>query len=57
MLGLLATIGCCPQGKEAIIYIDNSAVIQQVSVLVKNRTQPTFRQKTRTTYAVWWEVI
>ena len=57
LVGLLATVLCCPRDRNAIIHIDNMAVVLQFNSLVKNRHSATPRQLIRSTYANWWAVI
>ncbi|KAF9304063.1 hypothetical protein BG003_001797, partial [Podila horticola] len=57
MVGLLATILICPPGREAKVYIDNTAVVEQFQNLVKNRTKATERQRLRSPYSFWWAIV
>lgn len=57
LAGLLATILICPPGREAKVYIDNSAVVDQFQSLVRNRTNATERQRLRSPYSLWWAIV
>lgn len=57
LVGLFASVLCCPEGKDVIIYIDNNAVVAQFRTLVENRSKATPRQIHRSTFATWWEAV
>ncbi|KAF9943995.1 hypothetical protein BGZ72_002952, partial [Mortierella alpina] len=57
LIGLLATILCCPRDQQCVIHIDNQAVVTKFSSLVKHRNRATARQKLRSTYALWWDIV